>query len=772
MGYARNVRRLLVALAVLIPATAHGQSGPRWDPGLVLARRTAQHPGRARALFRGARDEGVGVVLRFASSPGDAVFRDLERAGAVLPRGRSGEVITVGSMVGAFVPWRALDRVARVSGLVRIALGRPPGQRAPMDVSVREVGALRAWSRRDDVGQALTGRGVLVADMDTAVDIHHPMFFFADGGTFEWLDVDGDGAFTSGVDAADMDRDGSADPEETLRLQDARRNGVAADGRLHAGEDWLWVDADENGRRDYGLEGGYGETDPCFGEILLVADDADLDDVLDVGETLTALGSSKVVGIYEFPGRTFLRGQNMLEADLSDDSHGTGVTSILAGGWARTDRRFAGIAPDAEIVVATRAGGDSGVVVTAPWAVELGADVVLYEYGAIAGRFLDGSDEDDLVVDELAGLGVPQITPTGNWGDADKTLRTWIEPAARMDGVFHIPQDWHVGMTYVTLRWRRPEVPLDGAITSPSGIVLPLAPETDTNVDGLRITVSEDVSERGTLARSIIVFRADEGDLEVGDWSLSVTNPDLDAVELWGTIVDDVSGFGGGARFTLFADRDASAASPSTADRAIAVGSYSTRTSFGGDRIGQLSGFSGRGPRIDGAAIVDVAAPGDFDVLWAQSRRGRDDWGFFTMGGGTSAAGPHVAGAAALLVQARPDATPDEIEAALRAGASVDDFVGDIPNLTWGAGKLRISAALDALGPAPPPPDPDGGVDAGPDAGPDAGVDAGADAAADASTASDDGSGCGCRATSSSGAATLPCICALALALLASRRRA
>jgi len=761
---------LLIVLTAA-PAPALAQSTPRWDPGLVLARRVLAGPPRVRAFFPSARADGVGVVLRFAAPPGERDLARVEQAGAVLPRSdRSGRVLSAGRLVGAFVPWSALDRVAQTPGLVRIALGRAPGERAPMDVSVREVGGLSAHRRRDAAGSHLTGRGIVVADMDTAVDIHHPMFFFADGGTFAWLDVDGDGQFTDGVDAADLNGDGTAGSEETLRMQDARRLGAAADGLLHAGEDWLWVDADENGRRDYGLEGGYGEADPCLGEILLLVDDADLDDTLDPGETLTALGTPKVAGIYAFPGRTYLRGDNLLEADLSDDEHGTGVTSVLAGGWARTERRFSGIAPDAELLIATRGGADSGVVVTAPWAVELGADVVLYEYGSIASRFLDGSDEDDLVVDELAAQGVPQVTPTGNWGDADKTLRTFIEPAARIGEVVRIPERWELGLVYVTLRWRRPAVPLDGTLTSPSGTVLPIAAGTDTNVDGLRITVSEDVSERGTLARSILVFAPNGGTLEIGDWALAVTNPDAEAVELWGTVVDDVSGFGGGARFVTFVDRLASAASPSTADRAIAVGSYSTRPSFGGDRIGQLSGFSGRGPRIDGAEVVDVVAPGDYDVLWAQSRRARDDWGAFSMGGGTSAAGPHVAGAAALLVQARPDATAAEIEAALRAGAFVDDFVGDSPNLEWGAGKLRIPEALDALGPAPPPPDPDGGVDAGAadagDAAPDSGLDAGPDAAPGDG---DGDAGCGCRAAGRTYGASV--WLSLFTALLLRRRR-
>lgn len=777
-----RVRRAFALVAVMLaPTAAVAQTVVRWDPALIVARGAFEGaaPARARALFPGAHGEGVGVVLRFSAPPSAADLARLERAGAVLPRfdrprgTAAGRVITAGTMVGAFVPWASLDDVARVPGLVRIALGRAPGERATMDLSVREIGAQHAWAHHDATGTGLTGRGITIGDMDTAVDFQHPMFFRADGGQFAWIDVDHDGRFSDGVDAVDLDGDGLAAPEETLRLQDARHlgSGANADGRLQASEDWLWADEDGDGRRDSGLEGGYAEDDPCLGERLFIVDDADQDDTLDLGETLTGLGTSKIAGIYAFPGRTFLRGDNLLDADLSDDEHGTGVTSILAGGWARRDRRFAGVAPDAELVVATRSGADSGVVVTAPWAVDMGADVVLYEYGAIAGRFLDGDDEDDRVIDELVtARGVPQVTPTGNWGDSGKTLRAWIEAGSRLDEIVRIPERWELGVVYVTLRWRRPEVPLEGTLTSPSGVALPLAPDTDTIIDGLHLMVNEDVSERGTLARSVVVFRADGGDVEIGDWPLVVGNPDAEAVELFASVVDDVSGFGGGATFVNWIDPMASVASPATADHAIAVGSYSTRASWGADRVGQLSGFSGQGARLDGAAVVDVTAPGDYDVFWAQSRRARDDWGFFSMGGGTSAAGPHVAGAAALLLQARPDATPDQIEAALRAGALADEFVGEAPNLQWGAGKLRIVPALEALGPAPLPPEPDAGPV--PDAGIDASVpDAGTDAAADAGDAGHADGGCGCRVGAGDAGSTSLLLALVAL-LVARRRRA
>lgn len=52
----------------------------------------------------------------------------------------------------------------------------------------------------DKNGNILTGKGVVIGDIDSGIDIFHPMFFFADGGEFEWDDVNNDGKLTPGED--------------------------------------------------------------------------------------------------------------------------------------------------------------------------------------------------------------------------------------------------------------------------------------------------------------------------------------------------------------------------------------------------------------------------------------------------------------------------------------------------------------------------------------------------------------------------------------------
>ncbi|MFB6350496.1 MAG: S8 family serine peptidase, partial [Bradymonadaceae bacterium] len=63
--------------------------------------------------------------------------------------------------------------------------------------------------------------------------------------------------------------------------------------------------------------------------------------------------------------------------------------------------------------------------------------------------------------------------------------------------------------------------------------------------------------------------------------------------------------------------------------------------------VGDLRPFSGRGPRIDGAPVIDIAAPDNpFVPIAATPRVVNAGWGrnWIHLFGGTSDAAPHVAG--------------------------------------------------------------------------------------------------------------------------------
>ncbi|GIW08909.1 MAG: hypothetical protein KatS3mg060_3714 [Dehalococcoidia bacterium] len=111
-----------------------------------------------------------------------------------------------------------------------------------------------------------------------------------------------------------------------------------------------------------------------------------------------------------------------------------------------------------------------------------------------------------------------------------------------------------------------------------------------------------------------------------------------------------------------------------------------------------LADFSSRGPSPEGFLTPDVVAPG-VNIVAAGYGPSPNPLAGFGQVSGTSMAAPHVAGAAALLRQARPDWSPAQIRAALMATASSDVRDGDgklLPPLSRGAGQIDVARAAAA----------------------------------------------------------------------------
>jgi subtilisin family serine protease len=170
--------------------------------------------------------------------------------------------------------------------------------------------------------------------------------------------------------------------------------------------------------------------------------------------------------------------------------------------------------------------------------------------------------------------------------------------------------------------------------------------------------------------------------------------------------------------------------SPGTALNAITVGSYDWTDQFDGKaRTGcelpinpsslscySNSGFS-RSTSILGLPIVkpEIAAPGQiFTTSYARTTDGRgvnetlpkingeaywnvDKSGRYVAFDGTSASAPYVAGIVALMMQKKPNITAGEIKSLLLRHASHDSETGSVPNPAWGFGKLDVAAVRAIL---------------------------------------------------------------------------
>ncbi len=157
---------------------------------------------------------------------------------------------------------------------------------------------------------------------------------------------------------------------------------------------------------------------------------------------------------------------------------------------------------------------------------------------------------------------------------------------------------------------------------------------------------------------------------------------------------------------------------PASSKDVIAVGAYTTKVEWkygrreedfrGPGKVGEIAGFSSRGPSAGEeytGVKPEITAPGQyisaaspslnlFGSFQPQFMQPRDQ---FAVQQGTSMACPHIAGVTALLLQADPTLTPEQVESVLTLSARQDEFTGDsvlIDRYTWGAGKVDAHEAM------------------------------------------------------------------------------
>lgn len=143
----------------------------------------------------------------------------------------------------------------------------------------------------------------------------------------------------------------------------------------------------------------------------------------------------------------------------------------------------------------------------------------------------------------------------------------------------------------------------------------------------------------------------------------------------------------------------------------LSVASYYDQDT--GTRDGVVSEFSSRGDSADSSTWPDISAPGEaitsscrpYLVICAtgldfRNGPGALDLGTFNTISGTSMAAPHIAGIVAQLFQADPQATPAEVEAALKASAhKYTDGAAYVDGTSYdkGHGLVDVVAAVGAL---------------------------------------------------------------------------
>lgn len=158
---------------------------------------------------------------------------------------------------------------------------------------------------------------------------------------------------------------------------------------------------------------------------------------------------------------------------------------------------------------------------------------------------------------------------------------------------------------------------------------------------------------------------------------------------------------------------------PGNAKNAITVGSYDYQSNWENMQgehtyynlpLGDISDYSCPGPSRDQSVKPDIVAPATYAIsslsrvsekqLCEMGGGVSPDAASITKDGyhlawrGTSAAAPYVTGVIALMLQKNSKLNTPQIRDALAKGAKIDTFTGGIPNSDWGYGKIDASAAV------------------------------------------------------------------------------
>jgi subtilisin family serine protease len=551
----------------------------------------------------------------------------------------------------------------------------------------------------DNQGNVVTGKGVLIGDVDSGIDIFQPMFFFADGGEFDWVDVDNDGVLTFGVDGIDLNKDGKIDNSEILRFIELKDNtwGIlkgAEFKKFNPDYDFIYLDKNGNKKRDFGKKDGFSESDPTYGEQLLIVSVVNQNNKINKGEKLIALKTSKVRAVREKDGRVRRRGVDLIETEEDSSGHGTGVAGLILGGHYGI-QKLHGIAPDAEIVVSTvKYDYTPRFVRNFPDLINFIKDekcnILLFEDGEWMWEFMDGSSPEEELQNQMARDGIVVIGGAGNLASGNMHLRDNLIKGESytysIDAPAYTENKTNDG-AFVSFLWKEQNGWISFTIETPDKSV---TPEIELGSGILKtgkynVFYSREISSKGTIMFKLGFSKNDSGSVS-GKWKMTL-KPDNN-ITVDGYVVDVSQGWDGTTHWIGNKITDEGTVTfPCTADSCMAIGAYVVN--FGWfDKVGDLANYSGRGLNIDGKMGVDITGPGHTTFTTEK------DFGWMTFSG-TSSAAPHVVGAAALILSINPKLTHEIVRQIILNSASTDKFTGSVPNTNWGYGKLNIEKALE-----------------------------------------------------------------------------
>jgi subtilisin family serine protease len=410
-----------------------------------------------------------------------------------------------------------------------------------------------------------------------------------------------------------------------------------------------------------------------------------------------------------------LRTSSGLVNERDESGHGTHVTGIALGDGSVAGGTFVGMAPQSEMIFVKTSYSSTDIVEGVRYVFDkaewLGKPAVVNL--SLGGHFgpHDGTSLFEHSLEAfLTKPGRAIIASAGNDGDQNVHIGGYLRPREAITFTF-VPNEetvylsiWYSGSANFTVSVTSP------GVQGPAQTVLAQRGQGDfvRTPDG-RVELDNSSGGLDPRNRDRAIAVSLEGVQPGSLWRITLTDQGTGgAFDGWPGLSTMGSFLEGDARSTI--------TEPATAKKIIAVGAYTTKIYWQGadgephrftdaQSEGQLAPFSARGPTRDVRVKPDLTAPGTAIVSAlaqnsevAQSAKLIVPGRAYVAMQGTSMAAPHVAGAVALLLQAKPYLTTEEIFDQLTSTALRDAFTLNGPLTAWGAGKLQADRGFETIG--------------------------------------------------------------------------
>jgi len=457
------------------------------------------------------------------------------------------------------------------------------------------------------------------------------------------------------------------------------------------------------------------------------------DTTLDHSRIIAAWDQEKVIGT---PPPGFDHGAAYLtpeEIELAQhdtfsilhDYHGTHVAGIAGGSGGGTVYR--GVGFESDLIFSQMRNDVSSSLDAFQWMYEVAQAagkrlVINNSWGGYRTHPLDGTSLMSQAIDALSDLGVVFVFSAGNNGNINFHIRKNFDHDSlrtRIMGFEYVNDDQLWGQTVtmwgeegksfaVQFRvlnsqnvWQGSSA-LFNTATSPAYVDTFMVIGNDTIFYNLIIDAQHPLNSRpqmtlnikntNTSLRNILYAEADSG-----------------TVHFWNTRLTIYGGGNWGYGFTaptagyILGDKNYGVGHPGVTNSVITAAAHETNF--------LIAYFSSYGPRMDEVIKPDLSAPGlnicssfnsfaieNVTPVTSVNFHGKD-YEFVRLSG-TSMSAPMISGAIALILEADPNLSPEEIKQLIINTARTDGYTGDIGsegNVRWGFGKLDVYNAIQSL---------------------------------------------------------------------------